>query len=239
MRRVAAFLLLAVPFASAWSATSPEAEVKRLSQQFSDASASGDAATLGRLLDDRVVFMNESGELSSRKDILASTQPTPAGRHNELVQSDWNFVLQGDTAVTSFTDNGSFTMGAIVMHASFKSIETWQHKKDGWKMIASQTLAVQDDPAAITLPATDLDQYAGTYSAGMAATVKITRTPRGLESSTNGGAAKELDAEVRDVLFTPGQPRTRRIVQRDAAGRVTGFIARRDGHDLLYRKQAS
>lgn len=239
MRRAAVFLLLAVPFASAWSAASPEAEVKRLSQQFSDASASGDAATLGRLLDDRVVFMNESGELSSRADILASTQPPPAGRHNELVQSDWNFVLQGDTAVTSFTDNGTFTLGDIVTHASFKSIEAWQHKKDGWKMISSQTLAVQNDPAAITLPAAELDQYVGTYSAGMAATVKITRTPRGLESSTNGGAAKELDAEVHDVLFTPGQPRTRRIVQRDAAGHVTGFIARREGHDLLYKKQAS
>jgi len=239
MRRAAVFLLLAVPFASAWSVTSPEAEVKRLSQQFSDASASGDAATLGRLLDDRVVFMNENGELSSRAEILAGTQPTPAGRHNELVQSDWNFVLQGDTAVTSFTDNGSFTMGSIVTHASFKSIETWQHKKDGWKMIASQTLAVQNDPAAITLPAADLDQYVGTYSAGMAATVNITRTPRGLKSSVNGGAAKELDAEVRDVLFTPGQPRTRRIIQRDEAGHVTGFIARREGHDLLYKKQAS
>ncbi|HEY4145310.1 nuclear transport factor 2 family protein [Pinirhizobacter sp.] len=239
MRRVAVLLLLAVPVASVWAVTSPEAEIKRLSQQFSDASASGDAATLGRLLDDRVVFMNESGELSSRADILASTQPTPAGRHNELVQGDWNFVLQGDTAVTSFTDNGTFTMGDVVLHARFKSIETWQHKKDGWKMIASQTLAVQDDPAAVTLTAADLDQYVGTYSAGMAATVKITRTPRGLESATNGGAAKELDAEVRDVLFTPGQPRTRRIIQRDAAGHVTGFIARREGHDLLYRKQAS
>jgi hypothetical protein len=40
---------------------------------------------------------------------------------------------------------------------------------------------------------------------------------------------------VRDVLFIPGQPRTRKIFQRDADGKVTGFLDRRGGEDLVFR----
>jgi hypothetical protein len=46
--------------------------IKRQSQHFSDASASGDATVLARLLDKDVVFVNESGEIGSKQDIVGS-----------------------------------------------------------------------------------------------------------------------------------------------------------------------
>jgi len=39
------------------------------------------------------------------------------------------------------------------------------------------------------------------------------------------------------VLFTPGQPRTRKIFQRDAQGRVTGFLSRREERDIVFKKE--
>ena len=42
--------------------------IKRQSQEFSDASASGDAEVLGRYLDDRVVFMNETGAIAAKAE---------------------------------------------------------------------------------------------------------------------------------------------------------------------------
>lgn len=38
------------------------------------------------------------------------------------------------------------------------------------------------------------------------------------------------------MLFTPGQPRLRKIIQRDARGKVTGFVSRREGHDLVFKR---
>jgi hypothetical protein len=38
--------------------------------------------------------------------------------------------------------------------------------------------------------------------------------------------------EVADVYFRPGAPRSRLILQRDAAGAVTGYVDRREGHDI-------
>jgi len=42
--------------------------------------------------------------------------------------------------------------------------------------------------------------------------------------------------EVLDVFFAPGQPRTRRIFQRDGSGLVTGFADRREGEDVRWRR---
>jgi hypothetical protein len=37
-------------------------------------------------------------------------------------------------------------------------------------------------------------------------------------------------------LFSPGQPRTRRVFHRDPSGAVAGFVDRREGHDIAWRK---
>ncbi|HEX6833699.1 MAG TPA: DUF4440 domain-containing protein [Rudaea sp.] len=224
------FFILAASFARA---EDDAAIVQRQSQEFSDASGSGDAKVLEKYLDDDVVFLNEGGEIATKHDIVASASPPAAGISNRLVQSDWTIKLDGDVAVTSFTDNSAFSAYGQTYHAAYKSIEVWRKKQGRWRMIASQTLAVPVDPPARPLADDVLDQYVGTYRAGSGFAVKIERSGAGLISATNGGKATPLLPEVRDVLFTPGQPRTRRVFERDAGGKITGFISRREGHDVL------
>jgi len=43
--------------------------IKRQSQEFSDASASGDSAAFDRLLDDSVIFKNETGAIATKMDL--------------------------------------------------------------------------------------------------------------------------------------------------------------------------
>ncbi|HTD29425.1 MAG TPA: nuclear transport factor 2 family protein, partial [Xanthomonadaceae bacterium] len=89
---------------SAYAAEDVQALIKRQSQEFSDASASGDAAVLARDLDDHVIFMNESGEIATKKDIVDSASPSPKGQSNSLTQTDFKLEMHGAVAVTSFTD---------------------------------------------------------------------------------------------------------------------------------------
>ena len=57
-----------------------------------------------------------------------------------------------------------------------------------------------------------------------------------LVGGKKGSSMKPLDVEVRDVLFVPGQPRIRKIFQRDEKGRITGFVDRRESWDLVWKK---
>jgi ketosteroid isomerase-like protein len=230
----AASILAAEPMPAAGAANANDvATIEKLSQQFSDASAVGDGATLARLADDRILFMNETGELAAKKD-LASNTPPPTGVVNQLVQSDVRVEMHGDTAVTSFTDNLTSTANGNVRTASFLSTEVWQKAHGEWRMISSQTLTKAKEPVATTLDATTLDDYVGTYAAS-GISVAITRKDAGLESATNGGTAAPLAMEVRDVAFTPGQPRLRRVFIREG-GKVVGFLSIRETGDLMFKR---
>jgi len=241
-RSIISTILLCAMAGASWaasaaeSAASVEALIKRQSQEFSDASASGDAKVLARYLDDRVVFMNEGGELASKKDIVDGAGPSPAGTSNTLVQTDWGFELHGPVAVTSFTDQSTQQFHGQTLHASFRSVEVWLNEKGSWRMISSETIAVPDDPATVALPGKVLDEYVGTYQAGPDVTYRIIRDSDGVSGAIGDGKPRAMKAEVLDVLFTPGLPRYRKIFQRDASGRIIGFVSRREGHDVVFQR---
>jgi Domain of unknown function (DUF4440) len=211
--------------------------LKRQTQAFSDAGQKGDAATMDRLLDPDVVFTNETGGIATKKDLVDSaTPPPPGGPAREIEVTNWALRAQGDIATATFIDQLTQHFGAQTLVLRFQSTETWARRSGGWKMIASHTMNVQVPPPAITLPTTELDAYVGVYQVDPTYVVTISRDTDGLKASANGGAQVPLKVEIKDVLFTDASPNVRKLIQRDAAGHVTGYINRRDGVDLVFRK---
>ena len=231
--------IVCVVLATSWPSFAAEdtaALIQRQSQEFSDASASGDTAALSRLLDDQVTFINEGGESATKKDIVGSAGPLPKGIENHLVQTDFHVQLYGTVAVTSFTDVQTELAHGQMFRAKYRSIEVWLKEGADWRMISSQTIALADDPPSVVLSDKELGDYVGTYSGGPDFMFKIARNGSGLTGTLGSNPTVAMKAEVRDVLFTPGQPRLRRIFQRDAQGKITGFVSRREGHDLVFKR---
>lgn len=230
-------LMLAAALAAATGVRAAEtdtATITRLSQEFSDASASGNAKALDTLLDANVVFMGEDGALSSKHDIVAGASPPPEGTHNTLVQSDFHVALHGNVAVTSFTDNATFVTYGQTAHDSFRSTEVWMKKHGSWKMVSSQTLEVPVEPSPIDLPATELGQYVGTYQLAAGHAMRIEQRGNALVIIGRDNKPQRLLAETRDVMFRRGAPRLRFVFERHADGRIAGFDVRRAGHDLQH-----
>jgi ketosteroid isomerase-like protein len=211
--------------------------LKRQTQEFSDAGKAGDAAAMDRLLDPDVVFTNENNETSTKKDLVSGAKPSAAGVKSSLKVTNWHLQQFGDVAVAHFVDALTQDFHGQTLHAEFFSTETWKKEQDGWKMIASQTTQVPHDPPGVTLPTKLLDEYVGTYSASSDFSFIFTRKGNDLFAAASGGGQPTLQkVELADVLFTPGTPRTRKIFQRDAGGKITGFLYRRDGSDIVFRR---
>ena len=207
--------------------------LKAKTQAFSEAGQRGDGKVMAALLDDHVVFVNEGGDIATKQDIVGSAQPPAPGVKRDIEVTDWSLIPQGTTAVARFVDVVTQRIGDQTTLYSYLSTEVWQKKKGRWLMISSQTLALQQDPAAIALPAALLDEYAGDYAMGPGLVFHITRDGGRVLGALNDAAPVEMKAEAPDVLFTPGMPRLRRVFQRDAAGHVTGFASRREGRDVM------
>jgi ketosteroid isomerase-like protein len=211
--------------------------LQRQTQAFSDAGKTGDAAVMEKYLAPDVVFFNETGEQATKKDIVDGATPPPAGAPRQTITTtDWNCVVHGDVAVASFVDVLDQTVGGKPVRLRFRSVETWLKQDGGWKMIGSETLTLQGDPAAVAVDAKTLDDYAGSYSAGPGLTMTFTRKGDELLAALNGGAQTVQKLEARDIAFTPGRGSARKVFQRDDHGRITGFAYLRPGSDLFFKR---
>jgi len=97
----------------------------------------------------------------------------------------------------------------------------------------AKLISLLADPPAITLPRETLCGYNGAYRLTDDIKLKITCTAVRAHGAQGDHAEA---AQVRDVSFEPGQPRTRRIFQRNERGEITGFVDRREGHDIAWTK---
>jgi hypothetical protein len=119
-----------------------------------------------------------------------------------------------------------------VLHARYRSTDTWLLTNGAWQMVGSQVMALRDDPPAVDLAPTAIDPYVGRYALTPTVIYTISRDGASLHGQRTGRTQETLKVEVADVLFVPGQPRLRKIFKRDAAGRITGFVERRESWDI-------
>ncbi len=203
-----------------------------------DAIAPGDTKTWDTALAPRAIYIDENGAIIPRDEFLKQLTPLPAGASGSIKISAYQVELHGDVAVVIHTDDENENYHGQQLTAQYLTSETWQETGSDWKLLAVHTYAVLRDPPAITLTAAELDSYAGKYVTGDLI-YTIRREDDHLVGVREGRPPAQLVAEVRDVFFVKGQPRSRKIFQRDTNGQVAGFSDRREGVDIVWKKVAA
>ena len=209
-------------------------------QALLDAIAPGDRKVWDQALAADAVYVDENGTVIERAEFLKQLDPLPAGTSGTIKIASYSAHVAGDLATVIHTDDEEENYHGQILHARYLTTETWRLQEgDGeWKLHLVHAYAVLHDPPAISLPADDMRQYAGRYTAGTDLVFVIQWDGKQLMGGRQGGAMKPLQVEVRDVLFAPGQPRIRKIVQRDEKGEITGFVDRRESWDLVWKVEA-
>jgi hypothetical protein len=218
------------------SAEAVEAELRRLIQENLDAIGRGDREVWTRNALEDLVHVDEEGTVRSRAQLLEELRPLPPGLVGRLTVGALQVARHGDTAVATHEDLEHLDYFGQVIESRWRSTDVWLRTPGGWKLAGQQVLALQADPPAARLAREQLCGYEGTYRLTAEITAAVSCTDEGLSVQRSGRPPVVYRPEVADVFFAPGQPRTRRIFERDAAGRITGFVDRREGHDIRWRK---
>lgn len=227
-----AILLVTVPA----GAEDLSALLQRQTQEMMDAVSSGDATVWEKYLDAGVVITDEAGGVTNKKDAVAQITPLPKGISGTITVTDWHLYSHGDVAVATHVSDEHEDFHGQKLHALYRTTTTWAKEPGGWKVIAQQTLALRQDPPAVQLEGAALDDYVGRYRAAPDLVYEIARQGSELVGGVAGGKPGPLKFELRDVMFVPGQPRSRKIFVRDASGRVTGFLGRREERDVVWTR---
>jgi ketosteroid isomerase-like protein len=230
------FMLLLPTRAAAGNPT--EELLRSKDQALLDAIAPGDRKLWDEAMAADAVYVDENGVVMDRAAFLKQLEPLPAGASGSLRIASYAAHVAGDLATVIHTDDEQENYHGQMLSARYLMTETWHRESGEWKLVMVHAYAILKDPPAVSLPEKDLQEYVGRYSGGSDLMYTIQWDGKQLIGGRAGRATTPLQVETRDVLFVAGQPRTRKIFQRDPNGKITGFVDRREGEDLVWRRDA-
>ena len=236
MHRFVLFVAIAA-FVTGSASADDRVLITQQRQEMADALTGGDVAVWDKYVDPGFIFGEEDGSYKGKAEAMKEVRPLPKGLGGSIHVDLLSYHEEGDIAVALFRQVETENYFAQTIHANYLTMTTWRKRASGWKEIAEQVLAEKTDPPAIALPAAQLAQYAGTYKLkGSEATYTVAVADGKLSATRNGRKPVVWNAEASDVFFAAGDPRIRNIFQRDAQGRVTGFVERRESWDIVWEK---
>jgi hypothetical protein len=114
-------------------------------------------------------------------------------------------------------------------------MDTYVKTPVGWKMISSQSFVIPQEPVRVAVDSATLDAYVGRYTLAPTIVYDVIREGKRLFGQWPGGPKEEL-IPIGTATFFRHDVRGIRFFTRDAAGRVTRMIDRRDGNDLVWTR---
>lgn len=228
--------IVVVAATGAIASPDPATELRARDQAMLDAWGTGNKAAFEQALSADAIYIDENGGIYTRAELLSQVTPLPARVSGHIAIASWRLKVKGDTALVVHRDDESENWHGHALKAQYIMSETWWRENGAWKLALLHVYVVAKDPPAVLLPLPAIDAYAGRYKAAPELLDVIARDRDGLTLSYNGKKAKPLRVESPDMLFVPGEPRFRYIFERDRMGRITGFIERREGENILWSR---
>jgi len=213
--------------------------LRRQTQELVDAIATGNAAVWDKYLDEEVRYVDESGKVLTKKQMVEGTKPLPEGVTGTIKVTDLDAVVHGGTAVATYVNDENEDFHGHKLHCQYRTTDTWLKTAKGWRLIAAQVLPLRTDPPAVALSPALRGEYCGRYALTPAIAYEIRCAGDALEGQQTGRKPETLRAEAPDVLFVPGRPRYRYVFLRGADGKITGLAQRREAWDLVWKRTAS
>jgi hypothetical protein len=241
MKMISIFFLygtMACSGAASAATTDPELQMqlRAKDQAMVDAFSTGERAVFDAVMAPEAVYLDENGRLMDRATFLAELQPLPPNTSGHIELADYTMSHFGDLATVTFVEVETEDYHGQILHAKYPTSETWRNTASGWKLAMVQTMALPKDPPEVQLPPGDRAAYTGSYRAAPDLLYEIKIDGGELVGGRVGGKSTPLHAELKDVFFVAGSPRTRKIFQRNPKGAIVGYVDRREGEDIVWTK---
>jgi hypothetical protein len=194
----------------------------------------GDRKTWADATTDDFLYI-EDGDILHREAFLNELEEDGS---SPLIIRTFEVRRIGDTAMVLHLDDVPQRPMRDRRNSHFLFSETWQKTGLEWRLRRVDINRLRIDPPAITLTQTQVDELTGSYTAGTK-TCTIRREGDRIFVAMSGRPEQEWKAEARDVLFLPGEVRSRKVFFRGRNGLVTSFADRDESSEIDWQRQAT
>jgi len=176
----------------------------------------------------------EDGEIQRREAFLQELEEDGSA---PLIIRTFEVHRVGDTALVLHLDDVPQRPLRDERNSHLLFSETWQRTDGVWKLRRVDISRLRVDPPSTTLTHSQIDELTGTYMVGKESCT-IRREGDRILMKRLGRPEQEWKAETRDVLFQPGESRSRKVSLRGHDGLVIGFADRDQSSEVQWRRQA-
>jgi hypothetical protein len=218
------------------SEAATEKELVAIAQELYDALAVGNKAPWEKYLAEDVIYTDENWQILSKKDLVEGLRPLPKGYSGSIRIAKVQSRINGDAAVLSYRALEEETIFGQKLTPIYLVTDTYFRRNGQWQMIASHVIVMPSERKAIALPLDLFESFVGEYELTPGVTYTISLEGGKLMGQRTGRAKEELLPADNNTFFRKGTIRGEKVFVRDANGRVTQMLDRRENNDLVWKK---
>jgi hypothetical protein len=237
------------PNASAWAKGIPALDtldrmpaqqaLPALAQRLLDA-LPGDSAVWEHYLSDSALYVSESGEVATKKELLDAFRPFPAGFAGSIEVKNSRVMSLGDLAVSVFDAHEKQNVYDQQIEVNYRGTQTWRREHGRWRLIAAQNVVIARDPRPLPIRLEKLADYAGTYELSGKRRYRVALRGDTLLGGREASEMTRLIPVGENVFAESGSTLgVLRVFVRGPSGAVVRMVQRRKFADLDWMKVAS
>ncbi len=132
-------------------------------QALMDSVAAGHKSPWERILDPSCVLTSEEGQVLTKQEFLDALRPLPPGLSGGIVVKDLTVQELGDVAVVRYLADEWETVFGQRLTTRYRTTDTYRRVAPDWRMVASHTSVVTQDPPAQTVSRAGWPALVGRY----------------------------------------------------------------------------
>jgi hypothetical protein len=213
-----------------------ERELKGIAQQLLDAVGAGDKSVWEKYLADDVIYTDENWRILTKKQLVESLAPFPKGYSGSIRIDNFQSRINGDLAVLSYRALEEEYIFEQKLTPVYMVTDTYIKRNGRWQMIASHISVAPSERKPVVVNSKQYESIVGTYELTPGITYTIVLEGGKLIAQRTGRAKEELLPADENTWFPKGTTRGEKIFVRDANGRVTKMLDRRENNDLVWNR---
>ena len=227
--------LLAPPTASAQVAAADSAELVGTTQRLLDAITDGDSAVWAPHLSPRWIMTDEEGRHITRGEFLKELRGLPEGQSGRLEIGARHLAGAPGVAVLSYDIEEWHDFYGQELRTRFHATDTWIRESRGWKLLATQVIALPTPIAGKAVSRRELEGYAGRYVLTPEIDLRIEVGDSGLSMVRRSRAAERLYA-IDERIFVRHGVRGFWLFEREESGKVSALVNWRDNNPVRWKR---
>src|ERR1044071_5456360 len=213
-----------------------ERELVRIIQSLMDAVAVGDKAVWERHVADDLIYTDENWRVLTKREILADFGPLPKGYTGSIKVAEVKSRINGDAAVVSWQAHEEETVFGQRLAPVYLVTDTYFRRGGRWQLVAEQITVRPSERKTLDVDPKVFESLIGEYELTPGVTYTVTVEGGRLLGQRTGRDKQELLPADVNTYFVKGSVRGEKVFVRDAGGRVTSMLDRREDNDLVWKR---